>query len=542
MPIDLLAQPQQPTQPIDLLGAQARSSAAPSFLDHLSDVMGDVAVGGARFGRGMLDFPHNLAVEAAHPSPRSALVKSLQSVGGLGGRPIDPRIASKLASIIPHPFSSVDYEKAYGVHPGLGGKTIEDIAQYAPAMLTGGETVPIRAVASTLYGATQAKVPAKGALVGGLTGLVGETAPGLIVKGAKAFRLPSMAKGIMKYLSKGEGFEQAGKTIANAAKNTYERLYNNVGNAYKAVFNKVGEKSIPLSNLPEEQINNLGIHLKPQYNDFLKNPTFQEAHNLQSDIGKEIGEIKDARIRRGLTDKERVQLDALAKTRETIHSDMSDFIDTKHPELRGQYQTASDLFKSKIVPFLENKRLYKMAKGRDTNPKNVVNIFKNPEPGLQDIVNEMGQGTKNRIIYQHIATSPYKLTGERLLNRTAELDKQGLISYLHPEVASKLDRLQSAVNLKKGISPLIGGVLGGYGAHSLGPAATSIATMGGMMVAPSLTRAGSAIAKLGSPIVRGIAESPIARRAAESGLARKAILSRAIQSILTPEMVRRFGE
>lgn len=317
---------------------------------------------------------------------------------------------------------------------------------------------------SSAYGAvSNPNDPEQGALKGAAFGAAGEALPyALPAAGALLSPIrpePIMGK-IRALLSQGMGIEDTGKSIANdvnTAKNYQTGL---ASQRYNNVFNQIPEgakitDTFPLENQQYNAIdpnipNTYGYKLAATNQNYLKNPTFQNAHELQSDLGKAQYRIDNTP---NSTYADQNISEGLGIARNAVKADMGNYLNSIKPGLGDEYNSASDFYKENVVPYNEDPRVSALANQLNTNPRSISAIFKNPSEGLQKVVGDMdglGLNTSNKILSPSLARVAVTRTPENMTAAIGKLDEWGLGSYRTPEFNQLADTLKSRLNLRNG--------------------------------------------------------------------------------------------
>ncbi len=448
----------------------------PSFLNYVPPGIKDVLSGLATGGQNINRFVTNDVVKPA--------------VGMF-----DPSLASKINAP-----QTINFDQMFGVNnPDLIDKLVKGVAQYSPAMLAGGASLPTQMAAGGAYNATQ--MP-DNPLVGAGIGAGLAAAPELatpIKWAANLLRPQKAAEELMGRLSGGQTLEENQQGLADNIRNGYKQANNAVADIYKPVFDSIGNNAIynrinPIygvsqkgayENLGKSVFDNFGGDLKDMHQNFMMNPTLNNAHALQSQLGSEIGSINSL-IKSGKSDiADKNSLSDLKKSRTALQSDINTYLGTQGIDPVSDYLSASQQFKQNVVPYLSNSKLAKISTGEITNPGNIYNIFKNPEPPVDKVVGDLGDDTARKILYSFLGRTQNNLTPESLTNAIGSLDKAGLSSYVTPSLQQQFNNLSAklaarniatlgagpklssiARSMKEyaPISPMIGGVKSGVSA------------------------------------------------------------------------------
>lgn len=276
-------------------------------------------------------------------------------------------------------------------------------------------------------------------------------------------------------------------------------------NIYKPVFDKVGDAEIyePSEGLFGRKINkpyidakyDLTGDLKETHDKFVSNPTFQNAHILQSDLGKEYSSAKSA-FQKDKTDANKKEMKMLRSARNTLKTDMDKFL-TKTDEsgaLKQQYDRATKSFRENVVPYLTDKRIGDIVTGKVTYPKSLSNIFAFPggkkegTEHLDKIMEDLGDPLKDRIIYDELNKAEKKPSGQAVIDLYKNLGFKGLRDYITPSLRDQMGSLTKTTE-QSGMFKRGAGALAGLGLlHPLGMSSSVIGGLLGLRYEPSVER------------------------------------------------------
>lgn len=375
------------------------------------------------------------------------------------------------------------FPEAVSTAPVKIGKTLGDILGFLGASAVGGagaaalpetaiakvlRAAPGRIAGTALYGQAVSPERARGAETGAALQTAVEAIP-YVGKGigavSKYVRPQTLTNDIMSSLSKGQTLEENGKNFATNLKNSFNRKIEASNDLYNPIFDRVGNNSVYYSRvkspefyknmfdpvtrdpLDEGILDDYLPDLKKLHSDFIKNPTFQNAHDLQSQLGFEIRRLQrmpsrsmaDTRVMQNYT-----------KAKDNLKGDMDHFLEYKEPGrgLADQYEDATNYYRNEVVPYLSNSNIAKIARGKITNPKNITTIFKNPDEDVLKVVEDLGDNGKNQILYNELGKVS-NMTPEKLISETNKLDKKGLSGYLTPDLQGNIDQIASRIKAKE---------------------------------------------------------------------------------------------
>lgn len=302
-----------------------------------------------------------------------------------------------------------------------------------------------------------------GAEHGAELGVLGESIPyagNLIKAGIDQFKPQNLVNGIIKHISGGQSLEDVAKSLAVKVKNLYKSKQDEAKTIYDAVFKSpaVRDGSIypPVnpsgilaeSTVPKFEFKGAPSDIAESHSVFNKDPSLQNAHNLQSDLGREIRDLKSTYANRGFTGEERELMKSYTGARHQLKDKISSFLESKDPALANKYQEATDYYRQNLSPYLDNRRIKELATAKRINPANIHNIFKNPEPGMEKIAADLGDEGKNQILYSALGHNAATATPGKITSALLNLDKRGLESYVTPAVAKSFKSLGSRMRNK----------------------------------------------------------------------------------------------
>jgi hypothetical protein len=209
-----------------------------------------------------------------------------------------------------------------------------------------------RAIPTSIYVASEnVQNPLKGALTGAGLSLAGET-------------IPLAAKGIGKLAEQVNPLQET-KNISDYIAQNFNKYKNESKKNYDTVLDSIGNDTFFPSRYiskvdPDDVKNFVSEKSKKLIKEFDNNPTFENAHDLQSQLGSDT-----AKLNRGRPDAATQRsIDIMNDYRTDLKNDMFDYAGSINPDLRDTYQKASDIHRDFIVPVQSNKILNNAAKGK----------------------------------------------------------------------------------------------------------------------------------------------------------------------------------
>lgn len=304
---------------------------------------------------------------------------------------------------------------------------------------------------------------------------------------------------ILDYLGQGaKTVEQNARNLASKLFGKRSELSKESSNLYGGVFSKYGDepiyqKSTPVSLILPKDIKSSNYNMpivssiklpegissdtKLLEQEFVKNPTIQNAHRLQSAIGGEIRSI--ASEKPSLSKFER--LEQANASRNKLLSRIDERLGELDTDAQKKYNVATNFHRENLVPFSSNKKLYQVSSGQKGTTEGIHNIFKYPagqinkqtgeeEVGpIQKILNHLDEDTKGNILYSKVGGHETANTPQKLLSSLR--NSKGYSTYYTPKLNKMIDDLEKSINHEasfKNAASLLGGFLGEAAGHASG--------------------------------------------------------------------------
>lgn len=292
-------------------------------------------------------------------------------------------------------------------------------------------------------------------------------APNFSQQGFQTPLTANIAKELHQGITGEKGFEEAGKDLASHINETYQRIKGQHIARYEDILKQPTQHTsyatgepIPVRNTP---INNSKYvedfrHLESKdkniqslHDEFIKNPTIDNAHKLQSEYGLEIGYLKKQKENKILDETGRNKLKELVEAQKTLHSDLREGLHSISPELKGRYETLTEDWKRNVIPYTSDRDLRAIAEGRIKNPTQgqVTSIFRNPEESINKVASDLNQEAKDKIVHLGMGRGKYENTPEQMMNARNSLESQGLESYINPYHEQNFRALRNNMEMEK---------------------------------------------------------------------------------------------
>lgn len=158
-------------------------------------------------------------------------------------------------------------------------------------------------------------------------------------------------------------------------RNEYKLAKKEQKQAYKPVTEKYGNSLLTVEprsylNFDKKDVGYFTRNVKKEYNNFLNEPTFDNLHKFQSQLGKDWAKIANEPTKINTAQ-------ALMGARESTKDKLRNFL-RQDPEMLAQYEKGSDITHKRVSPFEATPTLRKIARGRitDMSPKQLASSIK----------------------------------------------------------------------------------------------------------------------------------------------------------------------
>lgn len=359
----------------------------------------------------------------------------------------------------------------------------------------------------SMFGATQnATDPTQGAIQGAEMGFGATAIPGGIgsvySKIKSAISPGAYADQFLAHIGNGNSLQDNAKSLATDIRNAFQTQKENASDLYNPIFDNYSSANIydsvnlPTAKypaLPDKYTENYTPDINDLHQAFVDNPTLQNAHNLQSQLGSEIRNYQNMYAKGTLSTADRINMQNYQRAQNAVLDDTNNYLNAQQPGLGDKYQEANAYYATNVAPYMSHPTLSKIATGEVDYPKNINTIFAKPTPQIQKVVQDIGPQANNKILYNQLATPQNSSTPEKLQNALQNLDKTGLGSYVTPETQSFIDGLKNKLT-NKNVALHIGGIIaGGLATHPFSETVPGLGEIIGGMVGN----------KILPPLVRG---------------------------------------
>lgn len=223
-----------------------------------------------------------------------------------------------------------------------------------------------------------------------------------------------------------------------------ERLYEHVDPLISTKLDK--EKDI-LGRLKDLKVGQL-------FDKFKAKPNFQNAHQLQSEIGAAIGDLKSNLSK---TADDRATISNLTSVRNQLKTDIMDFLKRRdansNENLAPMYQRGIDFYRENVEPYLSSRKLREIVRGGIETPKNIEKIFetpssiRNPHTGevkqapQHKILQDLPEEAKDLILFNKIGATKHVNSADKLVDALTKAEKEGYQSYFNPELKEAIQNI-----------------------------------------------------------------------------------------------------
>lgn len=163
--------------------------------------------------------------------------------------------------------------------------------------------------------------------------------------------------------------------LTASIKGAYENSKAEAKKYYAAVLDHFGQEKINTNQInhyekwnKKDSLAAYDSKLKDLHQDFINNPTFEKAHQLQSQLGSKSSQLSnnkhlDIHTHNAIAD--------LKQARSALQSDISNFLQQKNSDVLNQYQHASNFYKNTVIPYHAEPFISKISAGdvKTSTPK-----------------------------------------------------------------------------------------------------------------------------------------------------------------------------
>jgi len=325
-----------------------------------------------------------------------------------------------------------------------------------------------------------------------------EAVPTTLKAGLKAgkylsepFRQQSFSEQILNDIGGGKSLEENAKMFAQKLKNVYKISKTSGQELYDNIFTapSVAERRIPLKNsnygkLDEKISKKYPLDLRDLHNEYIQNPSLDNAHELQSQLGFQIRRLKNTDFKRGLSPAEDNVYQGYQRAQKLLKNDIHSELKNIDPNLSKSYTKANDHWINNVIPFEENAKISPIVKKdlKKLKGKELTNIsegFKNPNEEMLKIISDIGPEGANHILYDKLGKLKGKVKPAKLYSEYQKLKNEGFENYISSNLEDKFSNLEDKMTkrdlLARGLGGALGFSLGSSGAEKAAAAAAGMA-------------------------------------------------------------------
>ncbi len=304
-------------------------------------------------------------------------------------------------------------------------------------------------------------------IFGMATGVLGGPASAGIKAGANQLlghiQPQKYVNALLNHLGQGaKTSEEIGQSLAKDIRGAYRNVTNKAESYFKPAQERFGNENIfpesknPLGQTvqgtPKFEESHFPASVKRVVKEFNNSPTLNNAHDLQSQLGVEIGKL--SKIQR--TPDVENSIEHLKEVRDGLNNHITGFLEKKDKNIADLWNQGKEFFKEHIVPYRSDKGLLNVARGKVQNPKNIHSLFEFPEgtvneagklettQNINKILEHLPEESKNKILFSKIQGYG-KLKPEQVANKLNEALEGGYSKYFTPEVQNMLNNLPSKI-------------------------------------------------------------------------------------------------
>jgi len=140
-----------------------------------------------------------------------------------------------------------------------------------------------------------------------------------------------------------------------------------------------------------------------------------------------------------------------------LEKEMNNIISGEAPHLEDELSAANDYWRNNVANWYSDKNLFRIVKGREKNPSSstLAGIFRNPEPEMLKVANEIGEEGQKGILLHGIGKARGNYSSKNLENIVPKLEEKGLLPYVSDEFHRKIGDLNQQIQNEKRLSDAI---------------------------------------------------------------------------------------
>lgn len=260
---------------------------------------------------------------------------------------------------------------------------------------------------------------------------------------------------------------QTMKDLASELKSNYESIKGDRQNDYNEIFDSPTKEENYFTGEPfkakdldlregnyfnnNDDYNFEDKNLQKLHKEFINSPDIDNAHQLQSELGSEIGYLKRQKDNGLLDSAGKNKLEDYANMRKSLLDDISSRLEESNPDLAGKYAEATKNWATDVIPYHADKDLRAIVQGKNTSPDptTVARIFGYPESSMQTVADNLSDAGRQNIVKSGMGVNRYQNTAKDLIRGHNNLMSKGLDQYLNPQDEQSLLNVRNNVSLQK---------------------------------------------------------------------------------------------
>lgn len=205
-----------------------------------------------------------------------------------------------------------------------------------------------------------------------------------------------------------------------------------------------------------------GLNVGGLFDKFESNPTFNNAHQLQSELGAVLGDLKK-NLNKSASDRDTIK--NIKSIRDELKNDVMSFLKRRdsgsNENLAPMYKRGVDLYRENVEPYLSSRKLRDIVRGGTETPKNVEKIFQTPsnvintrtgeikKSPIHKILEDLPNEAKDLILFNKVGAYTHEGNAKNLSNALLEAKNKGYSSHFNPHVEEALSKVLEKSRLDK---------------------------------------------------------------------------------------------
>jgi len=456
-------QSQDPFAQLGAVPAQPYSLLDPSKVNANigNRMVGDIFAGAGQALQSTANLPSDIARFATssaqiHPQITQAILSLLtnKGMGQMGQQALASPQAQQGANFLPR--TDIDMSSLFGVtNPNIADKALQAATPLATLAPEGAEMAGaalLRKFPGLSGDVAKTALPSASLLEQPVTSALG-SAPGKL---AQMLNPKKLSDYIAQSLGEGQGVEGNAKATASRIKAAADSVQKDSSELYQPIHDAMNGTTIDASSYDpamamDTKLSEGGFtpNLRTVNIKYLNDPSYDNAHKLQSDLGREIRSLTEQKQMKTLDSVGQARLENYTNYREALKNDIYKTADQVKPGLGDQYKNAAQHYYDNVTPYFSNDSLAEISSGLEKNPtpSAISKIFKSPSDTLSKVVEK--SGIKNNILYNELGKYTPRSSADNFLKASGKLDEKGLGSYVDSNLQTQLSQLEKALASSK---------------------------------------------------------------------------------------------